>query len=139
MREVVLIADDDADAIELLSLFLAREGYLVEAVTGGAEALLRLERDPGRYACVITDWSMGYPDGYDVAQRLRTDPKFRGVKILLMTGGGKHLQERFEGLVDLYLLKPVHPDEFLKAVHAVIGPPRDSTPKLPLDNFGSYG
>ena len=46
MRTKILIADDEADIVSMLSSFFESKNYLVLPATNGAEALKQVERKP---------------------------------------------------------------------------------------------
>ena len=81
-RRQVLIVDDDESIRNLLSLYFEQEGYEVEAVATGEQALQRFEA--GRFRLVILDYYMPGMNGLEVATAVHTrDP---GVTIALITG-----------------------------------------------------
>ena len=70
-EHLVLIADDDPDARELVAATLGRLGYSVVEACDGVEALdLIRERSPG---VVLLDVNMPRLDGIQVAEQLRAD------------------------------------------------------------------
>lgn len=69
----ILVVDDDLDVRNLMLLVLAGEGYEVEGVAGGPEALQRLAQDP--YDLIICDLDMPAVDGaavYRVSRAMLT-------------------------------------------------------------------
>jgi signal transduction histidine kinase/DNA-binding response OmpR family regulator len=83
-REVrVLIVDDDAPAVELLSRFLAPMGFGVLTASGGREAIaMAKEQIPD---LVLLDLMMPDVNGFEVVEALKQDPRTRGVKIIVVT------------------------------------------------------
>lgn len=84
IRPSVLVVDDEPDMCDLIRDFLSREGYEVETVTGGAQALERLRR---RYFdVVVTDLRMPEMDGMALLSEAKgIDPD---VLVILITAFG---------------------------------------------------
>src|SRR5205823_3462422 len=72
---VVLVADDDAVNRLLLGHSLERDGHRVRAVANGLEALEALAG--AQFDCVLLDVLMPGMDGYQVLERIRSEPKLR--------------------------------------------------------------
>jgi DNA-binding NtrC family response regulator len=81
-RRQVLIVDDDESIRSLLYLYFEQEGYEVEAVETGEQALAGFEA--GRFRLVMLDYYMPGMNGLEVATVMHArDP---GVTIALITG-----------------------------------------------------
>lgn len=121
----VLLADDDAVFAEsVVSILKTR--YRVRAVVNGTEALAEVENDPPDL--VILDVMMDHmSEGYDVARKLRTDPATALIPIIILTGVDRVYNLRMEVdeswvPADLYLEKPIAPEDLLQAVESLVGP-----------------
>ncbi|HXQ28376.1 MAG TPA: HD domain-containing phosphohydrolase [Gemmatimonadales bacterium] len=79
----VLVVDDQADVRRALSRALQSCGYVVEEASDGIEALTKWKLD---IDLVLLDLEMPGMDGYEVAQRLRSDPGSRDLPIIMVTG-----------------------------------------------------
>ena len=118
---LVLVADDDADIRELVTLRLARAGYRVETAQDGLEAFDRaVELVPD---LVVLDVSMPGADGFETSRRLRADPRTAHVPVVFLTA-----RTRDEDVVtgyarggDGYVTKPFEPQELLDRVDALVG------------------
>jgi DNA-binding response OmpR family regulator len=104
----VLIADDDADHRELLTLALGRMGYEVVAADG-AEAVLRAVAAGGIDA-VLLDVRMPGISGIEVCRRLRADPVSADLPIMLVSADvmGGQITAGMHAGADDYLTKPYH-------------------------------
>ena len=69
-RKRILIADDDAGTVALLTDLLTEDGYAVESVATGTEVLDRLQVD-SRYDLLLVDVQMPGVNGLDLLERLR--------------------------------------------------------------------
>lgn len=68
----VLVVEDDDSARKLMTIFIQRCGYRVEAAANGAEALDAVARR--RPDLVVTDLNMPGVDGHELIRQLRADP-----------------------------------------------------------------
>ncbi len=79
----VLVVDDQEDTRLILRRVLANLGYDVELARDGLEALAKLELDVD---LVLLDAEMPGMDGFEVAQRIRHDPRLIDLPIIMVTG-----------------------------------------------------
>jgi CheY-like chemotaxis protein/two-component sensor histidine kinase len=115
----VLIADDNLDAAESLTLLLRLKGHDAHAVFDGEAAIDSAERLLPQVA--LLDIGMPKANGYEVARRVRAFPWGKEIFLVALTGWGQEsdkLQARQAGF-DAHLVKPVLPetlDELLATV-----------------------
>ena len=115
--EMVLVADDEPNIVELVSLYLTRHGYRVATAADGDEAL-RKARDL-RPALLILDIMMPGPDGLQICRTLAHPG---GVPIILLTARTSDV-DKIAGLrlgADDYVTKPFNPEELVARVEAVL-------------------
>ena len=107
----VLVVDDNRDAADSLSLLLARLGHHTRTVYGGATALdAAAEFQPDTIFC---DLGMPVISGFEVAARLRSDPRYSPSVLVAVTGWGSEqdkLRARERGF-DLHITKPISIEE----------------------------
>jgi CheY-like chemotaxis protein len=124
----LLIVDDNRDSAESLRLMYEQAGHRVLTVAEGAaavEAAARLDAE-----AVLLDIGLPDLDGYEVARRLRADPRTRDAVIIAITGYGREEDlKRSRGAgIDHHMVKPVDPDEVLRKIaRGRPGAPRNST------------
>ena len=113
----VLVADDDAKTVELVKLYLNRDGYKVLIAYDGTEALcLAREKHPD---LIVLDIMLPGIDGLQVCQTLRAESD---VPIIMLTARTTE-QDRLTGLdlgADDYVTKPFSPKELAARVRAVL-------------------
>ncbi|NND74584.1 MAG: response regulator transcription factor [Ilumatobacter sp.] len=114
----VLVAEDDRAVRESLVRALDLEGYRVEAVTNGAEALDAVRAAPPDV--LLLDVSMPLVDGLTVCRVLRSEKN--RLPVLMLTARTE-TSDRVAGLdagADDYLAKPYELDELLARLRALL-------------------
>ena len=106
-RRRILIADDNADALESTMRLLQLKGHEVFTASNGALALAAAERH--RPEVALLDVGMPALDGYEVARRIRAEPWGREVTLVAITGWGQDedRQRSQAAGFDWHLVKPV--------------------------------
>ena len=79
-----LVVDDDDDIREATRDVMERHGYEVVAVSSGAEALSFLLHDTP--TLVLLDLQMDDMNGWEVLGALRSNPRFKDVEVVVVTG-----------------------------------------------------
>lgn len=135
--ELVLIVDDVPDNLAVLHDALDESGYTVLVATHGEAALQRaVQSQPD---IVLLDAVMPGMDGFEVARRLKADPRTAGIPIVFMTGltDTEHVVEAFAvGGAD-YVTKPIRPREVLARIAAHMQGARQARQaRNALDAFG---
>jgi CheY-like chemotaxis protein len=103
----VLIADDNADALETMVALLEMEGHEVHSAADGHEALALAQQT--RADIAILDIGMPGLNGNELAARIRASDWGRGVKLIALTGWGQ-AEDRARSSAagfDHHLTKPV--------------------------------
>ena len=116
----ILVADDNHDAAEALSLQLRLAGHEVRTAHDGVEALALAEAfEPD---IVLLDLGMPKMDGYEVARRVRMRPGGRRMKLIALTGWGQQ-QDRDRTSAagfDAHLVKPVAEVHLFRALAVAV-------------------
>jgi len=107
VKRRVLVADDNEDSAETLSLLLQSMGHEVRSAHDGLRAVE--EAEDFRPDVALLDIGMPGLDGYEVARRIRARPWGAGVVLIALTGWGEDEDRRRsrEAGFDRHLLKPV--------------------------------
>lgn len=113
----ILIVDDDKKTVDLIQLYLEKDGYRVLAAYNGRQALeLTRQKRPD---LVVLDLMLPQVDGLDVCRILRGESK---VPIIMLTARTTE-DDKLLGLdlgADDYVTKPFSPRELLARVRAVL-------------------
>ncbi len=113
----ILIVDDESNIIELLRLYLEKEGYSTVSARSGTEALTRFSQD--NPDLIILDIMIPEPDGWQVCREIR---KTSSVPIIMLTAKAETF-DKVLGLelgADDYLTKPFEAKELVARVKAVL-------------------
>lgn len=114
----ILVVDDEPDCRIVLKSYLESQGYQVQAVDSGIEALRVFEEEPPDL--VVSDVLMPEMNGFEFCRRLRSTRSGQLVPFIFLSGQGE-LDAKIEGHYiggDDYLIKPFHPKELLAKIKA---------------------
>ena len=117
MNRTILVVNDDKKIVQLVSLYLRKEGYRVLPAFDGQEALeIARSQQPD---LIVLDLFLPELDGTDVCRLLRADSR---VPIIMLTARATD-EDKLLGLdlgADDYLTKPFNPRELVARVRAVL-------------------
>ncbi|HEX2108864.1 MAG TPA: response regulator transcription factor [Rubrobacteraceae bacterium] len=116
MEETILLVDDDAALLEVMSIVLASEGYRVVTAADGAEAL----REVGREGLnlVVLDVMLPRISGFEVLKKIREKSD---VPVVMLTAKSQSV-DKVVGLelgADDYITKPFDTKELLARIRAI--------------------
>jgi DNA-binding response OmpR family regulator len=115
--KTVLVIEDDANTADLISLYLAREGFYTLTANDGKQGLdLAARRRPD---LVVLDLMLPKVDGWEVCRRLRM---MSDIPVIMLTARDEEI-DRVAGLTlgaDDYVVKPFSPRELVARVMAVL-------------------
>jgi DNA-binding response OmpR family regulator len=115
----ILVVDDEASVVEVVSLYLQREGFMVRVARDGRAAINAIrEQLP---ALVVLDVMLPEVDGLEIMRRLQADPT-SSVPVIMLTARQQEV-DRIYGLelgADDYVTKPFSPAELVSRVKAVL-------------------
>jgi len=120
MPKTILVVDDEADLVELVSYNLKKEGFLVDSAADGEKALTKIRK--GTYDLLILDLMLPGIQGMELCRILRNDPKTSVLPIIMLTAKGEEV-DKILGLemgADDYMAKPFSPRELIARVKAVL-------------------
>jgi DNA-binding response OmpR family regulator len=117
MSSKIMVVDDEKHIVELARLYLTREGYEVEGVGDGAQAVARFgQLKPD---LVILDIMLPGSDGLTICKEIRKQSQ---VPIIMLTARDE-VTDKVVGLevgADDYLTKPFHPQELVARAKALL-------------------
>jgi two-component system alkaline phosphatase synthesis response regulator PhoP len=119
MPKKILIIEDEKDILELLQVYLKREGYDVHIAKDGKAGLRKASRE--RYDLILLDLMLPQVDGLEICRNLRSHPQTSQVPIIMITAKTEE-SDRIVGLemgADDYITKPFSPREVLARIKAI--------------------
>ena len=122
MSASILVADDEPNIVLSLEFLLKQAGFRVRTVSDGEAALAAIAQEPPDL--VLLDVMIPGRDGYAVCQEIRSNPAWRGMRIIMLTAKGGDIQ-REKGLslgADEYVTKPFSTRVLVERVRRMLDP-----------------
>jgi DNA-binding response OmpR family regulator len=111
----ILCVDDEPNVVTLKCRILEQAGHTVTASTSAHDAIDKLEKN--EYDAVVTDWRLGDANGRAVVQAAKTHST---MPVVVVSGYVAEAFQAAEPLADLYLEKPVNPEELVTIVNELL-------------------
>lgn len=120
----ILVADDDQDLNDLVTMKLEAAGHEVVSVVDGENALSRARSD--RPDLIVLDWMLPRRNGLEVCREVRSDPELSGTRILMLTARAQEVdvERAFAAGAEEYITKPFSPRELVLRVGTLLSRPR---------------
>ena len=137
----ILVVEDVPNVLELLEVTLRFKGYQVISARNGLEGLEKAQT--GNPAMIITDILMPKLDGFAFVQKLREDPKTRGIPVVFLSATYVTPEDRGFAMslgAARFIEKPIDTEEFLLTVAEIMtqGPPTSPEPLNSLAFYQGY-
>jgi len=134
MRKKILLVEDDAELVELLSFNLKRAGFSVSTAGDGIAALKKARSlNPD---LILLDVLLPELDGFMTCEILRRDPATNAIPIVIVTAISSQMA-RLTGLelgANDFITKPFSTKALLARVEALLGNSTDAKPASPNPN-----
>jgi DNA-binding response OmpR family regulator len=116
----ILIADDEPNIVVSLEFLMKQMGHLVRVANTGEDALSAVrEFNPD---LILLDIMMPLMSGYDLCQRVRENPAWNNIKIVMLSARGREIDVT-KGIAvgaDAYLTKPFSTKELVATVKLLL-------------------
>jgi two-component system chemotaxis response regulator CheY len=111
---LTLVTDDSRTTRLIIAKILRELGMKVIEAANGVEALLQLRKNPD-VELVLLDWNMPEMNGLDFLRKVRSDPAFEHVRVLMVTSEsqGEQVNQALAAGANEYLMKPFTKDILL--------------------------
>ncbi len=119
-KKTILVIDDEPDILEMLSYHLEKDGFSVNKARDGEEGIRLCELL--KPDLILLDLMMPGMDGHQVCYRLKTNPEFNSIPIMMLTARKEETDE-VVGLkigADDYIKKPFSPRILLARIASVL-------------------
>ena len=114
----ILLAEDEVDLNNVVTRYLKKNGYSVDSVLDGEEALDYLEYS--EYDLVILDIMMPKVDGFEVIKKLRDKGNHTSVLMLTARDSADDKVKGLDSGADDYIVKPFDFNELMARIRAVV-------------------
>src|SRR5260221_6434994 len=111
----ILCVDDEPHVVTLKCAILEAAGHNVTASTSAKDAIDKLQHET--YDAVVTDWRLGDANGRAVVQAAKSHSS---MPVVVVSGYVAEAFQAAEPLADLYLEKPVNPEELVTIVNELL-------------------
>jgi DNA-binding response OmpR family regulator len=120
MTKRVLIVDDEENIVISMEFLLNQAGYALEIARNGQEALTKV----ATFApdLILLDVMMPKINGFEVCRRVRENPAWQTIKIIMLTAKGREV-EVTKGLAlgaNAYIIKPFSTKELMAQVDHIL-------------------
>jgi len=133
----ILIVEDEHDILQLVKLYVEKEGFRTVSATSGTEGLRQVKQE--KPDLVVLDLMLPGIDGLEVCRQLRT---FSDAYVVMLTARDTEL-DTIVGLsvgADDYVTKPFSPRELVARIRAMLRRPRSVAAQATVDaNHASAG
>jgi DNA-binding response OmpR family regulator len=120
VKKLVYILDDEQDIVNLVSIHLEKSGFSSRGFNRPDEMFAALRKELP--ALLILDLMLPDADGIDICKRIKADPRYSGIPIIMLTAKREET-DKVLGLelgADDYVTKPFSPRELMARVKAVL-------------------
>lgn len=124
-KKRILVVDDEPDFAAIVKKNLEKEGFKVEIAYDGAEGIDKVKSNPPD--AIVLDVMMPEMDGYEMCSKLKSDEKYAGIPILMLTAVASHVTStRYShhgGMsmeADDYLPKPASAEDITDSLKSLL-------------------
>ncbi len=114
VKKRVLVVDDEDDFLHLMHFFLTLEGYEVETVTDGAQAIQAVGRD--RPDLILLDVAMPKMDGLSTLRYLREKDDTRDIPVIMLSILEEEKEQSKKLNITDYLVKPFSTETLIQKI-----------------------
>ena len=120
MSHKLLLADDSITIQKVVELILAEEGFEIKAVNNGREALSAIPQFMPDV--VLADIEMPLMNGYQLCEKIKTNPGTKDIPVILLAGAFEPLDEELAKnvMADDYIVKPFESVELINKVNGLL-------------------
>lgn len=121
MKKRILVVDDSEFVRSYHTHILAQASFDVLTAVDGSDGLEKLYTN--RCDLILTDINMGHMDGYEFIRRVRAEPLYEDLPIIIISTEAEETDKMqgFEAGANLYLVKPSEPEVMIENIRLVLG------------------
>ena len=124
MNKKILVVDDDPDIVELTKTILELDGFNVITASGGGECLQILENE--NIDLVLLDIMMPEISGWDIAAKIKENPKWKNIPIVFLTAKGDTMSIGMGRMAsEDYIVKPFDINNLITRINNILNKPKN--------------
>ncbi|HVR35126.1 MAG TPA: CHASE domain-containing protein, partial [Methylomirabilota bacterium] len=132
----VLIVDDNATNRKVLhhqTLALKMKNETAATAAEAMERLLQAAKARAPFHVVLLDHGMPDTDGFELARRIKQDPQFAGIRLLILTSLGQRIDPETlkDAGINACLLKPIRQSQLFDTLTEILAGPSPESPTTP--------
>ena len=123
MSARILMIEDDADFLEVITFLLKSAGYQLSTATNGQEGLEKARKD--RPDLIVTDLMLPKLNGYEICTMLKQDVRYRTIPVIMLSATKVEEQDvKLAGDcgANAFLVKTAAQQELLKKIQELLAP-----------------
>jgi len=120
MKKTILVVDDSEFVRNYHSHILLQANFDVFTAVDGNDGLEKLYTHP--CDLILTDINMAHMDGYEFIRRVRAEPQYEDIPIIIISTEGEKADKMkgFEAGANLYIVKPSEPGVMIENIRLVL-------------------
>ena len=121
MSKKIMVVDDEPDILFTVGQMLEVSGYEVIKAKDGKECLEKLDELPNNPDLILLDIMMPDVSGWDVAAKIKENPKWSSIPIVFLTAKGDTMSIGMGGMAsEDYIVKPFDVKDLIVRVNKVL-------------------
>ena len=121
MSKIIMVVDDEPDILFTVGQMLEMSGYEVIKATDGKQCLEKLNDLPDNPDLILLDIMMPDVSGWDVAAKIKENPKWSSIPIVFLTAKGDTMSIGMGGMAsEDYIVKPFDVKDLMVRVNKVL-------------------
>jgi len=121
MSKKIMVVDDEPDILLTVGQMLEMSGYEVVRAKDGNECIDKLNESETDPDLIILDIMMPNVSGWDVAAKLKENPKWKEIPIVFLTAKGDTMSVGMGGLAAVdYIVKPFDIKDLVNRVKKIL-------------------
>lgn len=118
MKKTILVVDDYGSIRNFICEILQKKGYATLGAANGNEAYELLLENPDEVSLVLTDYNMPECTGFELLQKIRTNPGVSSIPVVMLTteSNPDKMREAKEAGLNAWIRKPYRSETFFSQI-----------------------
>ena len=121
MSKKIMVVDDEPDILTTVGLMLEMNGYDVIKAADGKECIQKLTESTANPDLIVLDIMMPEISGWDVAAKIKENPKWNTIPIVFLTAKGDTMSIGMGGMAsEDYIVKPFDIKDLMARIQKIL-------------------